>query len=128
LKICDELMGLIGGKEKYVTILSCYVSPIGLLLSRNIPWSKRFSLGAMAETVDENGYLVPYPEILVISCLEQRRTLEGRSYCLPLLHNGRSLEQTTQLSDQCSSTRRDAPVMVRMENGLPVVDQSDEVV
>lgn len=61
LKICDELMGLSGGKEKYVTILSCYVFPIGLAAVSKHPLVKEIFVGAMAETVDENGYLVPYP-------------------------------------------------------------------
>lgn len=52
LKICDELMGLSGGKEKYV---------IGLAAVSKHPLVKEIFVGAMAETVDENGYLVPYP-------------------------------------------------------------------
>ena len=61
LKICDDLMGLSGSETKYITILSCYVSPAGLEAVAKHPLVREVFVAARAERVDENGYVVPYP-------------------------------------------------------------------
>lgn len=60
LKICDELWAMGSGEERWVTVISCYASPEGLATIANHPMIKGIFVGVMAETVDENGYLVPY--------------------------------------------------------------------
>ncbi|OCL11728.1 PRTase-like protein [Glonium stellatum] len=61
LKICDELMALSGSQLKYITILSCYVSPLGLAAVAKHPLVREIIVAVTAERVDENGYVVPYP-------------------------------------------------------------------
>ncbi|KAF2123487.1 PRTase-like protein [Dothidotthia symphoricarpi CBS 119687] len=61
LKICDELMAISGSAERHVTILSCYVSPIGLAAVAKHPLVRNVIVAATAERVDEHGYVVPYP-------------------------------------------------------------------
>ncbi|RYP35020.1 hypothetical protein DL767_004001 [Monosporascus sp. MG133] len=61
LSICDELMTLSGADVKYITILSCYVSPIGLEAVAKHPLVREIIVAARAEGVDEEGYTVPYP-------------------------------------------------------------------
>ncbi|KAI0508581.1 uracil phosphoribosyltransferase-domain-containing protein [Xylaria bambusicola] len=61
LSICNELLGLSGPRERYITVLSCYVSPIGLRAVAEHPLIREVVVAARAESVDENGYVVPYP-------------------------------------------------------------------
>lgn len=61
LAICDELMALSGSGAKYITVLSCYVSPIGLEAVAKHPLVREIVVAAEAEGVDEKGYTVPYP-------------------------------------------------------------------
>lgn len=61
LNICDELMGLSGTGVKYITILACYVSPIGLEAVAKHPLVREVIIASRAEDVDEQGYTVPYP-------------------------------------------------------------------
>lgn len=61
LAICDELMALSGPGERYITILSCYVSPVGLEAVAKHPLVREIVVAAEAEGVDEKGYTVPYP-------------------------------------------------------------------
>lgn len=61
LAICDELMALSGPGDKYITVLACYVSPVGLEAVAKHPLVREIVVAAEAEGVDENGYTVPYP-------------------------------------------------------------------
>jgi 4a-hydroxytetrahydrobiopterin dehydratase len=61
LTICDELMALSSSAERFITILSCYVSPKGLAAVAKHPLVRNIIVAATAEGVDENGYVVPYP-------------------------------------------------------------------
>lgn len=61
LTICDELMALSGSAERFITILSCYVSPKGLAAVAKHPLVRNVVVAAAAEGVDENGFVVPYP-------------------------------------------------------------------
>lgn len=63
LKICDELMSL-GGDSKRgrcITILACYVSPIGLTAVAKHPLVRAVIAAVKADGVDEHGYTIPYP-------------------------------------------------------------------
>ena len=59
-KVCDELWAMSGEKERCITVMSCYASPEGLAIVTNYPMVKGVYVGSVAETVDKNGYLVPY--------------------------------------------------------------------
>lgn len=61
LAICDELMALSGPGERYITVLSCYVSPVGLEAVAKHPLVREIVVAAEAEGVDDKGYTVPYP-------------------------------------------------------------------
>ncbi|PVH93063.1 hypothetical protein DM02DRAFT_662328 [Periconia macrospinosa] len=61
LTICDELMALSSSAERFVTFLSCYVSPKGLAAVAKHPLVRKVIVAATAEGVDENGYVVQYP-------------------------------------------------------------------
>jgi 4a-hydroxytetrahydrobiopterin dehydratase len=61
LSICDELMTLSGPAVRYITILSCYVSPNGLKAVAKHPLVRDVIVAASAESVDDNGYTVPFP-------------------------------------------------------------------
>ncbi|KAI8947624.1 phosphoribosyltransferase-like protein [Xylaria longipes] len=61
LKICDELLAMSGSRERYITVLACYVSPIGIQAVAKHPLIREIIVAAKADSVDENGYVVPYP-------------------------------------------------------------------
>jgi 4a-hydroxytetrahydrobiopterin dehydratase len=61
LAICDQLLEESGDQNKYITILSCYVSPNGLAAVAKHPLVRNVIVATTAERVDEHGYVVPYP-------------------------------------------------------------------
>jgi 4a-hydroxytetrahydrobiopterin dehydratase len=60
LKVCDELWAMSNGKERWITVMACYASPEALAAIAHHPMVKGIFVGAMAETVDADGYLIPY--------------------------------------------------------------------
>ncbi|KAF8533207.1 phosphoribosyltransferase-like protein [Trichophaea hybrida] len=61
VKICDEIFEANGGVPKVVTVLSCYVSPLGVQKVAKHPVVREVFVGWEAEGFDDKGLLVPYP-------------------------------------------------------------------
>lgn len=59
LKLCDELSD-IGGPERYITVLCCYASPQALTAVADHRGVHSIFVAHQAETVDDDGYLIPY--------------------------------------------------------------------
>lgn len=61
LKICNEIQSRGEVATKCITIIACYVSPTGLAGLTAHPLVREMVVAAKAESVDDNGYVVPYP-------------------------------------------------------------------
>ncbi|KAF8247313.1 PRTase-like protein, partial [Wilcoxina mikolae CBS 423.85] len=61
VRICDEIFEANGGVPKVVTVLSCYVSPLGVQKVAKHPVVREVVVGWEAEGFDDKGLLVPYP-------------------------------------------------------------------
>ena len=59
LKLCDELSSTVG-LERQVTVLCCYASPQALAAVADHRAVHSIFVAHEADTVDDNGYLVPY--------------------------------------------------------------------
>ncbi|KAL8831863.1 MAG: hypothetical protein Q9191_000615 [Dirinaria sp. TL-2023a] len=59
LKFCDELLD-IDGPERHITVLCCYASPQALAAVAHHRAVHSVFVAHEAETVDDDGYLVPY--------------------------------------------------------------------